>query len=74
MSARIKFHTQKDSSLVCPHRELSVCEDCFNATPGLVDVYTTVYRFMPSGWTAREAFDLAAGRMEDCRLSPGTKV
>lgn len=70
----IHFHEQADGSLVCPHRDLSTCEECFAATPNLVDVYSKVYRWEPSAWSVRDAFDIAAGRTPYARLSPGSEV
>lgn len=32
------FHEQADGSLVCPHRDLSVCPPCAASDPAIVDV------------------------------------
>lgn len=33
----------EDGEVACKHRDLSVCDKCFAATPGLVSVYAVVY-------------------------------
>lgn len=58
--------------IACRHRSLSVCAECFAATPGLVNVYETVYRWSAEGWSAAEVAQISAGQMENVTLSPGT--
>lgn len=68
MSATVHLQENVDESLVCAHRDLSVCPDCFDATPGLIEVYGQVYRFDPEVWKApTDSIDGV-----DVRLSPGT--
>lgn len=40
------FHEQKDESIVCKHRDVSVCRECLEACEDLVDVFGVVY-FIP---------------------------
>ncbi len=63
----------ENGEVACRHRDLSVCEDCWNATPGLVNVYETVYRWLDgAGWTKAEVAKVEAGEMENVTLSPET--
>jgi hypothetical protein len=56
-----KYRTQADGSVVCPHRDLSVCPPCLAADPNLVDVVGAVF-LIPLG-PERDAFD--ALRLDD---------
>lgn len=44
-TTRIPAHwnEQADGTLVCPHRSLSVCPDCFDAYDEVVDVWGVAY-------------------------------
>ena len=33
------WHEQRDGALVCPHRDLSVCDRCADETPEAVECY-----------------------------------
>lgn len=57
-----------DGRVTCAHRDLSVCKACFQATPGLVEVYGAHYAFDP---------EYDAAMLADCDatqvfVSPGT--
>jgi hypothetical protein len=39
----VTFRTNADGSLVCPHRDLSVCPACLAQFPDLMDVFGAVY-------------------------------
>lgn len=58
------FREGHDTSLACAHRDLSCCPECFAATPGLVNVFGNVYRYVPDQWPDAER--------EDLTLSPDT--
>lgn len=53
MTAR--YREQADGSLVCRHRDLSVCKPCLDADPDLVDVMGAVY-LIPVG-PERDAYE-----------------
>lgn len=54
------FHVNKDESLICRHRETSVCGDCAKANREILEVYGNHY------WMASEAeyAELASKMME----------
>ena len=59
--------------VACRHRDLSVCDECWSATPGLVKVYERDYRWLAgAGWTPSEVAEISAGTMAEVRLSPET--
>jgi hypothetical protein len=47
----IRFDTNADGSLVCAHRDLSVCPTCAKA-PGVHDVYGAHFHFTDVEWRA----------------------
>ena len=75
MTPRLRIINNDDGSLACEHRSLSVCPDCWNATPDLVNVYETVFWWYGGdGWSQDEVESIAAGRTPNVTLSPGTKT
>ena len=72
--ARLTRIVNENGEVACTHRDLSVCEECWNATPNLINVYETVYRWDPSQWSAAEGFQIATGQMENVTISPNTEV
>lgn len=38
MTSTPTYRTNADGTAVCPHRDLSVCPDCYTADPALIEV------------------------------------
>lgn len=71
-SHRVRYWNE-NGEVACEHRDMSCCEECFLATPGLVDVGSVIYAWEDGeGWTPREQAKIRAGKMPYVRLSPGT--
>lgn len=54
-----------DDGYACAHRNRSMCPECFQRTPGLVDVFGVVYRYDPADWAGADLSGLV--------FSPGTR-
>jgi hypothetical protein len=70
---KFNFHQQADGSLVCPHRDLSVCRACMAADPNLLDIVGAVF-LVPLG-EVRDAFlaDVRSQRDESEPCEAGTE-
>lgn len=55
------WRTNADGSLVCPHRDLSVCAECARH-PEVIEVYGAHY------WDPDESFDTERSRQAMARL------
>lgn len=72
--ARTRIINNDDGSRACAHRSLSVCRECFESTPNLIDVGDVVYKWhggIRDGWTPEEVAEIRDGNgSEYVRLSP----
>jgi hypothetical protein len=69
------YRTNADGSVVCKHRDLSVCPACLAADPNLVDVLGAVFVMTPAERAARTDTAWDRDEADSCEAgTPGCSV